>query len=362
MLNYFLICLFVLSSFSFSNDEGDITHIRFYISGDVKGETEPCGWKKKPAGGLARKCTVIKNSMESGYKTLVLDAGNLFFKLEKIDPGVSMDVAKENAMTIVKSFNYISCDAFSPGPKDFSAGLEFAKKLQQESNFDFISCNIADVNSNLIFKPYKIVEKENFKIGVIGASSTFVSDDIYVLDPFESIKNSIIDLKSKTDFIILLFSSSDQDYKKISKSDLDVDFVVRSNTRRKSRDGGNNVFPIYSTGDRGKVLYQFDFKSTNKVDPIVDLPYYNKLINLEKKRIQNMSSNADVSLIDSYNNNIEKYNNIINQAKNTIQVKQITLDKTIQDNPYVLKIVDEGKIKTRNLGGPMEDPHRWHNH
>ena len=41
---------------------------------------------------------------------------------------------------------------------------------------------------------------------------------------------------------------------------------------------------------------------------------------------------------------------------------QITLDKTIQDDPYVLKVVDEGKIKTRNLGGPMEDPHRWHNH
>ena len=43
MFNYFLICLFVISSFSFSNGEGDINHIRFYISGDVKGETEPCG-------------------------------------------------------------------------------------------------------------------------------------------------------------------------------------------------------------------------------------------------------------------------------------------------------------------------------
>ena len=41
---------------------------------------------------------------------------------------------------------------------------------------------------------------------------------------------------------------------------------------------------------------------------------------------------------------------------------EIMLDKTIQDNPHVLKIVDEGKIKTRNLGGPLEDPHRWHNH
>lgn len=362
MFKYFLILFTIISSFSFSEGLGDMSHIRFYISGDVKGETEPCGWKKKPVGGLARKCTVVKNSKEAGYETLVLDAGNLFFKQEKIDPGVSMDVAKENAKTIVKSFNYISCDAFSPGSKDFSAGLEFIKTLQQESDFDFISCNIADFNSNLIFKPYKIVEKENFKIGIIGASSTFISDGLNVLDPFESLKNSIKDLRTKTDFVILLFSSSDQDYKKISQSNLDIDFVIRSNTRRKSKDGGNNVFPIYSVGDRGKVLYQFDLKRINSSDPIIDLPYYNKLVNLEKKRIQNMSSDADISLIDSYNENIEKYNKIINSANNTIQAKQITLDKMIQDNPYVLKIVDEGKIKTRNLGGPMEDPHRWHNH
>ena len=75
-----------------------------------------------------------------------------------------------------------------------------------------------------------------------------------------------------------------------------------------------------------------------------------------------MSPEADKTLIDNYTKNIEKYNNVINSATNTLQVKQITLDKNIQDNPYVLKIVDEGKIKTRNMGGPIEDPHRWHNH
>ena len=357
---FFYLCIFFC--FSFSLEDIKMNHLRFFISGDVKGETEPCGWKKKPAGGLARKCTVVKNSIDAGYNTLVLDAGNLFFKQEKIDPGISMDVAKENAKTIIESFNYISCDAFSPGPKDFSAGLEFIKMLERDSNFDFISCNISDSKSELIFKPYKIIEKENFKVGIIGASSSFASEELIVLDPFESIRKNIQELRLNSDFIILLFSSTDLDYKKISQSDLDVDFVIRSNTRRKSRDGGNNEFPIYSTGDRGKVLYQFDLKKTSSNEPLIDIAYYTKLINLEKKRIQNMSPEADKTLIDNYTKNIEKYNNVINSATNTLQVKQITLDKNIQDNPYVLKIVDEGKIKTRNMGGPIEDPHRWHNH
>ena len=105
-------------------------------------------------------------------------AGNLFFKQDRIDPGISLDVAKENANTIVSAFNYISCDAFSPGSKDFAAGLNYLKELYQKSNFDYISCNIKDPNSNLIFKLYKIIDKEGFKIGVIGASSVFLNSGV----------------------------------------------------------------------------------------------------------------------------------------------------------------------------------------
>ena len=104
-------------------------HFRLYITADVNGETEPCGWKKKPTGGLARKCTIINNSKEAGFKTIVLDGGNLFFKKEIIDPGISLDVSKENALTILESFNHIGCDAFSPGVKDFSGGINFLREL-----------------------------------------------------------------------------------------------------------------------------------------------------------------------------------------------------------------------------------------
>ena len=57
----FLSCLLFCSAMLFSSDD---MHFRFFISSDVKGETEPCGWKKKPSGGLARKCTVVNNSKE----------------------------------------------------------------------------------------------------------------------------------------------------------------------------------------------------------------------------------------------------------------------------------------------------------
>ena len=199
ILSYALVCSAVLFSF-------DETHFRFFITSDVKAETEPCGWKKKPAGGLARKCTVVNNSKDAGFKTLVLDAGNLFFKQEKIDPGIPMEVSKENAKTIVNAFNHITCDAFSPGVKDFAAGLDFFKQLREDSNFDYVSCNIKDTNKELLLQPYKIISHEGFSIGVIGASSSFQNNQLYIENPFAAIQNTVKSLEGKCDFIVLLFS------------------------------------------------------------------------------------------------------------------------------------------------------------
>ena len=72
--------------------------------------------------------------------------------------------------------------------------------------------------------------------------------------------NIISEIKEECDCIILLFNTSDSDYRKINQSNLNVDLIIRGNTRRKSADGGSGKVPIYSTGDRGKVLYQFDLK------------------------------------------------------------------------------------------------------
>ena len=47
---------------------------------NVHNETDPCGWKKKPLGGLARKATIIDNLRSEGFDVLILDAGNLLFK------------------------------------------------------------------------------------------------------------------------------------------------------------------------------------------------------------------------------------------------------------------------------------------
>ena len=361
-----IIILLFVSSFFFSVENE--SHTRLYVTSDVKGETEPCGWKKKPAGGLARKCTIVQNSRDAGFNTLVLDAGNLFFKQDKIDPGISLDAAKENAQTIVSAFNHISCQAFSPGKKDFSAGLDFLLELNKKSNFDYISCNIKGKDARLLFDSYKIIDLEDIKLGIIGASSSFESKDVLIEDPQVSIARVLSEIRDQCDYVILLFSASAADYKKIANSDLELDLVIRGNTNKKSNDGGKNSFPIYSVGDRGKTIYQFDLKHTTKQAPLIDIAYLERTIRNDSKRLNQLmldtiqSNIQKESKVSQYRQNIQNYSQILNSVQNSLQFKQITLDKFVQDDPYVLRMVDEGKLKMQSIGIPIIDPHRFHNH
>ena len=87
------------------------------------------------------------------------------------------------AEIIVSTFNEIGCHAFSPGSKDFAAGLSFVQELQMSANFPFISANIQDIQGNRLFDPYAIIDIDEISLGVIGLASNFTHPDIFSPDP-----------------------------------------------------------------------------------------------------------------------------------------------------------------------------------
>ena len=70
--------------------------VSLIVTTNVHGEVDPCGWPKKPLGGLARKATIIDELKEGGKDPIILDAGNLFFKKKALDPGIATESAKIN--------------------------------------------------------------------------------------------------------------------------------------------------------------------------------------------------------------------------------------------------------------------------
>ena len=310
-------------------------------------------------GGLARKATIIDELIEETPDLFIVDAGNLFFKKEIIEPGIPYEKAISNASIILKSFNQIGCDAFSPGGKDFAAGKEFLLNMYSNAEFPFISCNIYNLKNELLFKPYIIKEtrSKDLKIAFIGASSIFESEGIIVKDPIESLNYIINEVASFSDIIVLLFSSNDNDIKLLQTQDYDaLTMVIRSHSKKKSINGGPKT-PVYSLGDRGKVLYKFDLIYNDISMPLVDVNWCEHEIkqtniNLDKMKQGNMVADLHVlyknnpetlKRVKKYEQRIENANQALENKVNTLVAEKIELDKTIIDKIDILQIIDKYK-------------------
>tara|TARA_Y100000590_G_C15617886_1_gene976454 strand:+ start:324 stop:1331 length:1008 start_codon:yes stop_codon:yes gene_type:complete len=334
-------------------------------------------------GGLARKATVIENLINNNKNPIIVDAGDLYFKKNTIDPGVALDVAMVNADIITQSFNAMGCDAFSPGSKDFAAGVDFLFQQYEKSNFAYVSCNIYDLNDELLFEPYVIKEIKGKKIGIIGLSSIFESKELIIKDPIITLEKNINKIENSVDFVLLLFNASQADLNLLYNKNLPIDMILSSKGRTRSSDGGSKI-PTYMAGDKGKILYQFEINLVDDSLPIVDIAWCENTINRINDRLDKMKQgqeNVDlyqlykndkktINRIKNYQNQIDRANQLLENAINSLTYEKIELNKTIYDRLDILQIVDKGKLEIKEIGGPMMDshgrlpgdPHHGHNH
>tara|TARA_B100001123_G_C15146675_1_gene961828 strand:- start:71 stop:1093 length:1023 start_codon:yes stop_codon:yes gene_type:complete len=339
-------------------------------------------------GGLARKSTIITTLKSEGHDVIVADAGNLFFKKDKLSSGVTLETAKETSNIIVECFNAIGCDVFSPGSHDFAAGFDFLKILEEKSDFPFISANIFGKYGEKIFEPYVIIEKQGKKIGFLGLASVFMNENVTVKDPFKILKSIINELESKTDMVILLFNASEKDLNRLKTKNYAVDFAVRSRSNlppKVSKDGGSSNIPVYSIGMRGKYVFEFDINIGDTSSDFIDLMYIQSKLEKSEKflRTHNIDFEESVDLdaefkddpktLKQIKNNLETRESLkyqLNNAVNYFSFEKYSLDKQIKDDLRILSIIDKGKARINELHGPVpddkgrlpSDPHHGHNH
>ena len=312
---------------------------------------------------------------------LILDAGNLLFKKEIIDPGTPIEIAKKTAEIIVTAFNEIGCHAFSPGSKDFAGGLVFVQAMQTRAKFPFVAANIQDSNGNRIFDPYIIVDTEDVSIGIIGLASNFNHSEVYVQNPVESLEKVINEVDAQADLVVLLFDSEEKDVLQLHSAGYPIDLIIRSKAKLQSGDGGNKNIPVYSCGDRGKYLYQFDLNIQQTNAKFTDVAFYEKQISRAQRKLNKMKQGnlmtdlrtlyqnepQTLQKINTYESQIESSRKAIAGSINTINLTKHPLDKTISDRPDILSIVDNGKAEREQLFGPQLPEkvlpgHEGHNH
>ena len=118
--------------------------------------------KNKGFGGMAERATIVNKIRRENDNVLLLDAGDIF----QGTPYYNF-YGGELEFKLMSKLKY---DAATLGNHDFDNGLDGLKKQLPFADFPFLcsNYNFTDTTLNGYFKPYKVFQKGEIKIGVFG--------------------------------------------------------------------------------------------------------------------------------------------------------------------------------------------------
>ena len=106
IFNYTLLTVLIFLVACTKSEKDVVGDITLLVSTNVRGQLDPCGWKKNPLGGLSRKSTYVKQLNNEGKNVVILDAGDLLFN-SSVLVDVQSEADKLRAQTVIKGYEKI---------------------------------------------------------------------------------------------------------------------------------------------------------------------------------------------------------------------------------------------------------------
>ena len=250
------------------------------------------------------------------------------------------------------------------------------------TDIPFISANLRNKSTGKLFAdPYVIVDREPFRVGVIGLTSLLKDGNKYIVmdDIYKSGKKYMKEVRKKADIVIMLVNADRKEKQILQDEFKGADYIVISRDISRTRQGQpqqKSVTPVYCPGKQGKYMAFMEMDITHIDSPYVDVSYYNKLIQNSERRIANyQKKNPDIPLKELYSDNQAVYRQIVTlekqlvdakdqiaNARNKVDFELIPMSKKITDNPKMLSFVDGILAKDKQLRGSSFLPHNDLNH
>lgn len=150
------------------------THtIQLLVTSDIHGYIMPTSYRGVHESlGLAQLATRIEE-LRSFHPTLLIDNGDLI-------QGSPLTYFKQTFLPldtnpIIQATNELAYDAAIFGNHEFNYGKENLDRIIEQSQFPWLSCNIRNDDGTDWVKPYQIFEVDGVRIGVIGATTHFIT-------------------------------------------------------------------------------------------------------------------------------------------------------------------------------------------
>jgi len=239
---------------------------------------------------LEKRATVIEQIREKEKNVLLLDAGDI----------LNIGINPRRHRYIVETYNFLKYDAWVPGDQDFIEGPDFFLNRLLQSKMTFVNTNIK-TNGVLQGSRYKIKKFGELTIGITGTIDQnlhkYLAPSSRKFFKFENQEKSlspvINELSEKCDFIILLSHSGFENDKFLAERFPEIGLII----------GGHSQILINDAEKVGPTLIvQLDGNAYRL--GVLHLYFENRKLNMHENKI-------------------------------------ILLDKKINNQPQVMKIIKE---------------------
>ena len=297
---------------------------------------------------------------ESGITPVILDAGDLLFTVPMLnDSNRNSEILRASA--ILNEMMAHPFDAINVGRRELAGGVTLLRDLAKQTKSTFISANLRDArNHQLLFDPFKIIKRNGLVIGVIGLSNMFPESngDIYADDYLVAGDFYIQEIKEKVDVIIVLVNSEQSTYPNLTGMFPQSNFILTSGSTMLTRPMMNQLEEgpfLFSSGREGRYLNRIDISMVSDQGNLVNRSYYESKIKYFNRRInryqdKDTTQSLDqlykdqpnvLGAIESNRKDIKRMQGVLRNAVNTIDFKNVSMDKLIQDDPKVLDQVNK---------------------
>ncbi|MFP4546669.1 MAG: bifunctional metallophosphatase/5'-nucleotidase [Fidelibacterota bacterium] len=304
MLFTLLLAVFATVSCGDKIVDAEIIHWNDFHSANLPYTPTHYNPEKIQVGGYAVMAGYIDSLRNIYDDALVLHAGDDFqgSPVSSITKGMSQ----------IMILNKIKPDAFTIGNHEFDYSKENLYKALDKADFPVVSANIYDEVKNQLFtEPYKIYQKDDVAIGVIGVvyknlkSSVIPAnvEGLEILDPVTEIQKYVDEIKSKVDLIVVLSHSGFHSDSLYAENLEEVDVIVGGHSHSwLSKPAKVNDILILQAGGRGERLGLLKMKVNRKTNAIESYDY--DFIRTEVKKV---TPNPEVAqLVDSLESKIRE--------------------------------------------------------
>ncbi len=234
--------------------ERGVAPIRIAFTGNILGESEPCGCAVGPKGGLDRRLNFLRREVVKGpYPSLIVDAGNTLFPSLPVDPARQAEF-RTKALALLRSQDTLGVDVQNVGRIDLALGVDFLKAAPALKT-KLVSANWANAaDRKLVFPSHADVTLKDGRVvtitGLSAGDSEHPIPGLITLDPTESLKSALAAIPADRIVVVLsdLGSVADSELGRAIKRQL---IIVGS------RDMGSQSLPDH---DGNSVIVQSAFR------------------------------------------------------------------------------------------------------